>query len=154
MTQPASITDAFLPLVPEIAEADIPMFIAMLERVAASHYELWAEAAADPIETAGLLACAAREIEISEFIESLYPDAQATIDGLNQQFPDLAARYGAIMEGRPRAEQLRIQSEGELGGSSFMLQFAEANDGVVAARFQSLASCEEANSKFLAGLVA
>ena len=153
MSQPESITEAFLPLVPEVPEADIPMLIAALERIAAGKYRGWAESSADPVERDGLAACEAREIEIAEFIESLYPDPQSTIDGLNARFPDLQARYDAVMDGRPRAEQLRIQSEGELGGADFMQQFAAANTGAVAARFTSLAACEEANSKFLAALL-
>lgn len=154
MSQPASITDAFLPLVPDVPEAEIPMLIAILERIAASKYRGWAEDSTDPVERAGLLACEQRELEISTFIESLYPDAQVVIDGLYERFPDLDARYDAIMAGRPRSEQLRIQSEGELGGADFMQQFAEANSGAVAARFLSLSACEEANSRFLAALIA
>lgn len=153
MNQPESITDAFLPLVPEIPEEQIPMMIAILERIAAGKYRGWASSSEDPIERGGLLACEARELEIAEFIESLYPDPKSVINSLSKRFPDLAARYDAVMEGKTRAEQFRIQSEGELGGVDFMHQFASANSGVVAARFVSLASCEEANSKFLAALI-
>lgn len=153
MSQPESITDAFLPLVPEIPEDDIPMMIAILERIAASKYVGWADSAENEVERNGLLACEAREIEIAEFIESLYPNPQATIDNLHTQFPDLQKRYDAVMEGHSRIDQLRIQSEGELGGADFMQQFATANSGAVAARFTSLACCEEANSKFLAALL-
>lgn len=154
MSQPASITDAFLPLVPEIPEAEIPMMIAILERIAAGKYAGWADSAEDPIERSGLLACEAREVEIAEFIESLYPDPQATIASLYARFPDLQARYDAVLDGKARSEQLRIQSEGELGGADFMQQFADANTGAVKARFASLAACEQANSKFLAELLA
>ena len=153
MSQPVSITEAFLPLVPEIPEEDIPMMIAMLERIAAGQYRGWAASSADTVERDGLIACEAREIEIAEFIESLYPDASATIASLNAKFPDLQSRYDEVMAGRSRTEQLRIQSEGELGGADFMQQFASANTGAVAARFQSLAVCEEANSRFLAALL-
>lgn len=153
MSQPKSITDAFLPLVPDIPEGDIPMMIAILERIAASKYVGWAETADNEIERQGLLACQSREVEIAEFIESLYPDPQATINDLHTKFPDLHARYDAVMDGHSRSEQLRVQSEGELGGADFMQQFAAANTGAVAARFISLASCEEANSKYLAALL-
>ena len=153
MSQPQSIIDAFLPLVPEVPEADIPMMVAILERIAASKYQGWAETSTDAVERGGLLACEAREIEIAEFIESLYPAPQTTIDSLHAKFPDLQSRYDAVLEGRSRVEQWRIQSEGELGGADFMQQFASANSGAVAARFKSLAACEEANSIFLAGLL-
>lgn len=51
-----------------------------------------------------------------------------------------------IQLGHSRSELFRIQSEGELGGAGFMRQFA---DRAVAARFRSLAACEEADSQFL-----
>ena len=153
MSQPESITEAFLPLVPEIPEEDIPMMIAMLERIAAGKYRGWAASSTDTVERDGLIACEAREVEIADFIESLYPDASDTIASLNAKFPDLQSRYDEVMAGRSRTEQVRIQSEGELGGADFMQQFASANTGAVAARFQSLAVCEEANSRFLAALL-
>lgn len=153
MSQPESITDAFLPLVPDVPEADIPMLVAMLERIAAGKYRGWAATSTDPVERGGLIACETREIEIAEFIESLYPDSTSIIDSLNAKFPDLQSRYDAVMEGRSRLEQFRIQSEGEQGGADFMEQFASANVGAVAARFKSLAACEEANSKFLGAVL-
>lgn len=153
MSQSESITDAFLPLVPEIPEEQIPMMIAILERIAAAKYRGWAGSSEDPIERSGLLACEARELEIADFIESLYPDPTSVVDSITKKFPDLEARYDAVMAGRTREEQFRIQSSAELGGVDFMQQFASANSGAVAARFVSLASCEEANSKFLAALI-
>lgn len=153
MTEPASIADAFQPLLSEISESDIPVLLAIVERIAARHYQVWAEAAADPVERDGLLACEARENEIAEFIESLYPDAETVIAGINEKFPDLQERYEAVMAGHSRLEQLRIQSEAEAGGADLMRQFAEAHSGATAARFVALAHCEEANSKYLARLL-
>jgi hypothetical protein len=153
MSQPESVTDAFLPLVSQISEAEIPMFIAILERIAASNYRSWADSATDHVERDGLLACEAREIEIAAFIESIYPDPNATIAAITEKLPDLKALYGSVLAGRSRQEQLRIQSEAELGGADFMRQFAAANTGAIAARFISLAACEESNSHFLAALL-
>jgi hypothetical protein len=154
MAQPASIVEAFAPLVPHVAQHEVAMLIAMIERLAADRYRGWAAATDDPNERAGLLACAAREDEIAEFIESLETDAAARIAELNSRFPDLNDRYESVMAGRNRAEQLRIQSEGELGGADYMRQFAAAHAGAVAARFASLACCEEANSRYLRALIA
>jgi hypothetical protein len=154
MTQPASIVEAFAPLLPRVAEHEIPMLIAMIERLAARRYLGWAAASEDAIERAGLLACAQREDEIAEFIESLETDAPARIAELDARFPDLNDRYESVMAGRSRAEQLRVQAEGELGGAGYMRQFAAAHRGAVAARFASLACCEEANSSYLSTLIA
>ncbi len=153
MLQPASIVEAFAPLLPDLAQDEIPLLIAMLERLAADRYRAWARQTDDHVERAGLLACALREDEIAEFIESLDADAPARIDRLNGRFPDLNARYDAIMLGRSRVEQLRIQADGELGGADYMRQFAAASEGAVAARFASLACCEEANSRYLSNLI-
>lgn len=153
MTQPGSIVEAFEPLLPKLAPEEIPMMIALLERLAADKYRGWAQEVLEPIEQAGLLACAAREEEIAGFIESLEPDANARANELNKRFPDLQARYDSVMTGRSRSDQLRVQSEGELGGADYMHQFAAGSAGAVSARFLSLACCEEANSRFLAALI-
>ena len=65
------------------------MLIAIIERLAADRYRGWAAGTGDPIERAGLLACALREDEIAEFIESLEVDATARAADLNKRFPDL-----------------------------------------------------------------
>ena len=153
MTQPKSIVEAFTPLLPKLAPDEVPMMIALLERLAAKRYHRWAAQTDDPVEREGLLACAAREEEIAAFIESLEEDAAKRATVLNERFPDLDDRYESVLAGRDRTEQLRIQGEGELGGADYMRQFAAAHEGAVAARFHSLASCEEANSRYLLALV-
>ena len=153
MTQPASIVEAFAPLLPHLAEEEVPLVLAILERIAGEKYRGWAEDSADPFERAGLLACAAREDEIADFIESLSADSQTRVSALHSRFPDLLERYDSVMDGRSRREQLRIQSEGELGGADYMRQFADATAGAISARFASLALCEEANSRFLSELI-
>ena len=127
MAQPQSIAEAFEPLLPELAQEEMPMIIALLERLAADKYRGWCDETDDPVERAGLLACAAREDEIAEFIESLEADASARADELNARFPDLREPYDSIMAGRSRSEQLRIQAEGELSGADYMRQFSEAS---------------------------
>jgi hypothetical protein len=153
MTQPASIVEAFEPLLPQLAEEEIPLILAVLERIAGEKYRGWAEEAGDPVEREGLLACAAREDEIAQFIESLNAESESRVAELHRRFPDLRERYDSVMEGRSRREQLRIQAEGELGGADYMRQFADATAGAISARFASLALCEEANSRFLSELI-
>ena len=151
--QVQSIAAAFEPLLPQVSPEEIPMVIAILERVAATHYRTWAQDAENNVERDGLLACAVREDEIASFIESLESDSQARAAELHRRFPDFEARYEAVMAGKTRTDQLRIQAEGELGGAGYMSQFAAATEGAVSARFESLACCEEANSRFLSRLI-
>ncbi len=152
--QPGSIVEAFGALLPDLAPDEVPMLLAILERIAGTKYRSWAQEAADDVERAGLLACAEREDEIAVFIESLEDDAAARAAQLRERFPDLEERYDSVMSALDRTEQLRVQAEGELGGADYMRQFAAAAEGAVAARFESLACCEEANSKFLSALIA
>ena len=129
------------------------MLVAIIERLAAERYRGWIEGTDDPIERAGLHACAAREDEIAVFIESLQPDAAAKTAELNSRFPDLQERYDGLMAGRSRTDQLRIQAEGELGGADYMRQFSAASEGAVAAGFAALSALEESNSRFLSVLI-
>ena len=151
--RPRSIVEAFEPLLPDVAADEIPMTIAILERLAADKYRGWAEQTTDRVERDGLLACARREEEIAEFIESLESDPQARSATLHTRFPDLQERYDSVMHELGRNEQLRVQAAGELGGADYMRQFAAASRGAVAARFESLALCEETNAKFLSTLI-
>ncbi len=152
-TSSRSIAGAFEPLLPLVTAEEIPMVIAILERIAGDKYRMWAEQADNDIERDGLLACAQREDEIAIFIESLQTDPQSMIASLRERIPDFETRYDAVMDGLSRTEQLRVQSEGEMGGAGYMGQFAAASEGAVAARFESLALLEEANSKYLARLI-
>jgi hypothetical protein len=152
-TESRSIAGAFEPLLSLVSPEEIPMVVAILERIAGSKYRIWAEQSDNPFERAGLLACAQREDEIAEFIESLQDDPQSSVASLRERIPDFEERYDAVMAGLSRIEQLRVQAEGEMGGSGYMGQFAAATEGAIAARFESLALCEEANSKFLSCLI-
>jgi hypothetical protein len=152
-TESRSITGAFEPLLPLVSPEEVPMVVAILERIAGSKYRIWAEQADNALERDGLLACAQREDEIADFIESLQDDPQGALASLHERIPAFEERYDAVMAGLSRIEQLRVQAEGEMGGSGYMSQFAAATEGIIAARFESLALCEEANSKFLSGLV-
>lgn len=152
-TQSKSIAGAFEPLLSLVSPEEIPMVLAILERVAGIRYRVWAEQAESTVERDGLLACAQREDEIADFIESLQADPRSLEASLRERVPDFEARYDAVMDGLSRTEQLRVQAEGEMGGSGYMNQFAESTQGAVAARFASLALCEEANSTFLFRLI-
>ena len=152
-TQSRSIAGAFEPLLPLVTPEEVPMVVAILERIAATKYRDWAEQADTAVERDGLLACAQREDEIAGFIESLQADPQSLVASLRERIPDFEQRYDAVMDGLSRTEQLRVQAEGEMGGAGYMSQFAAASEGAVAARFESLALCEEANSKFLFRLI-
>ncbi|MEM9620292.1 MAG: hypothetical protein AAF993_01500 [Pseudomonadota bacterium] len=154
MTTPQdSLLAALAPILDNMSADEAPLLLASLERMAAAKYRAWAESAEDAVERQGLLDCALREEAIAEFIESLNPDCDRQLRELAGKYPQAQELYDGVMEGQERSEQLRRQADGELGGAEFLLQFAAASDGAVAAQFEALACCEEANAKFLRALI-
>ena len=149
MSQLTSLSEALEPYVTATEESELPILLAILERTAAEYYRRWSQEAADPFETAGLIACAETEVQIAEAIESLTTDWKRRTLDLKARFPELAATYAGVMEGVPREDQLRIQAEGESGGATLLRQFAVAAQAPESAFFESLALREEANATFL-----
>ena len=145
----SSLLAALTPILDSLPDADAPIFLAILERMAADKYRGWAEQCEDPIEKMGLLGCADREVAIAEFIEALDSDSGHRAEDLRQRFPQVQSLYDGVMAGQDRQEQFRRQAAGELGGADFLRQFRGAHSGVIAAQFEALALGEEANSLFL-----
>ncbi|MEM8561130.1 MAG: hypothetical protein AAGF57_02795 [Pseudomonadota bacterium] len=152
--QPASLLEVLVPILESAPAADLPLLLAWLERLAADKYRAWARQTKDEIEIKGLLECAYREDAIAEFIELIEPQSDSRTQALKAQFPDMEAMYDSVLDGQDRREQLRRQAEGELGGATFLRQFAQAHSGATAAQFEALAFYEEANSSFLNFLIA
>jgi len=144
-----SLLGALTPILEAATPEESPLLLASLERLAATKYEGSAANATDPNEKAGLLDCAAREVAIADFLESLDSNSAANLAALNERFPNAHALYDSVLEGQDRKEQFRRQAAGELGGADFLRQFREAHTGAIAAQFEALAMAEEANSKFL-----
>lgn len=151
-TAPESLLAALAPILEAASPTESPLLLASLERMAAQKYEAWAKDATDPYERAGLLDCAARELAIAEFLESLDADAAKHLAALHDKYPNAQALYDSVLAGHDRKEQFRRQAAGELGGADFLRQFRQAHSGAVAAQFEALALGEEANSKFLSVL--
>ena len=150
MSTPAdSLLGALGPILQAVSPEEAPLLLAALERMAADKYRVWAAQTDDPVERAGLLDCAHREVAIAEFIESLDEKNAERTAVLLKRLPDLQALYDGVLAGQDRKEQLRRQAAGELGGADFLRQFRAAQSGAVAAQFEALALGEEANARFL-----
>jgi hypothetical protein len=127
-----------------------PLLIAIAERLAAERYRGWADASA---ESAGFLACAAREEEIARRVEGLYPDAALIQRDILAANPDLEDVNRSIFAGRSLELQLAIQAQGERLGAATWRAFAEhADDPKARATFLDCALLEEASAVFLEGL--
>jgi hypothetical protein len=114
------------------------VLLAMLERVAADQYRRWADEVGDEHRT-GILACAAREEQVADVLEAAAPNATATAAALGERFPDLGARYAALLDGRSLVEQFAIQATGERAGGELLRSYA----------LPDAAELEDANADFL-----
>ncbi|MEQ8860873.1 MAG: hypothetical protein RIC56_19685 [Pseudomonadales bacterium] len=92
-----------------------PYLLSQLERTAAARYRGWADAV--PEHRQGLLACAAREDEIADRVEAMFPPTDAhrqLVDGL---LPAARDAYYAVFDGYSPIEQMTIQADAEKQGA-------------------------------------
>lgn len=131
-----------------------PMLLAKLERLAAGRYRIWASDHADQSVREGLLACADREEEIANRVESLEPNAAAIQDRLLSDHPELLELNRTLFEGRPLTVQFAMQAEGERAGAAAWRAYASAApDLSVRELLESCSALEQANADFLQGLL-
>lgn len=101
-----------------------PYMLSQLERTAAARYRGWAEAV--PEHREGLLECAAREDEIADRVEAMFPPSEAHRGLVLSAIP--AARdtyYEAFSEYSP-IEQMTIQANAERQGAGAWQNLKEA----------------------------
>ena len=140
-------------LVARVAPADRPLFLAIAERMAADRYRGWADEVDDPDVRAGLIACAAREDEIADRVEAVFPDPAAVQQRLLAEFPELPQLNREVFAGRPLAQQFAIQAAGERVGATTWRAFAKAwPDAGGREAFLACAPLEEASAEFLDAL--
>jgi hypothetical protein len=133
-----------------VAPADQPLLLAIAERLAAERYRRWADEIGDAVLRAGLIACAAREDEIADRVEAVFPDPAGVQQRLRDAHPDLPAINRDLFAGRPLAEQFAIQAAGERLGAATWRAFAAARpDAAGREAFLACAPLEEASAVFL-----
>jgi hypothetical protein len=103
-----------------------PLLIAIAERLAGERYRDWA--AKLPDQRAGLLACAEREDEIASRVEALFPGTASIQREILAANPDLLDVNRSIFVGRPLAQQLAIQAQGERLGAATWRALAQRVD--------------------------
>ncbi len=92
-----------------------PYLLSQLERTAADRYRGWAEAV--PEHKDGLLACAAREDEIANRVEAMFPPSDEHRAQVNAMIPAAKKTYYAVFEGYTPLEQMTIQAKAEEQGA-------------------------------------
>ena len=143
------------PLLARVPRARQPLLIALAERLAAERYRGWAAGWDEPAGRAALLACAAREEEIAAKVEALFPDAAKVQHELRAAHPELPELNSGLFAGRPVAEQMTIQANGERLGAATWRSFARHEaDGTRRDALLACAELEEASARVLEALLA
>ncbi len=93
-----------------------PYLLSQLERTAAERYRGWAEAV--PEHHAGLMGCAAREDDIADRVEALFPPSDAHRALVAEIIPRAKATYYAAFEPYTPVEQMTIQANAERQGAN------------------------------------
>jgi hypothetical protein len=122
----------------QVPERQHRVLLAMLERLAAEQYRRWADEVGDE-HRVGMLECSAREEEVGRLVETGLEDAAGTARELGERFPELGARYAALLEGRSLREQFAIQAAGERAGAELLRSF----------EMPDVAELEDDNARFL-----
>ena len=148
MTQLPSVGDLFAPIVAQVPEEQRPLLVALAERIAAGRYRTWAQATSGE-DAARLRACAAREEDIAQRVEALYPHAAAVQADLRAKHPQLEQAYRELFAGHPVPDQYAIQADGERLGAATWRSFAAGAQGAARDVFSACAELEEASAAVL-----
>lgn len=93
-----------------------PYLLSQLERTAAARYREWADAV--PSHRAGILKCAAREDEIADRVEALFPPSDEHRALVAEIIPKAKATYYSAFEPYTPVEQMTIQANAERQGAN------------------------------------
>ena len=93
-----------------------PYLLSQLERTAADRYRVWAEQVPDHRD--GLLECAAREDEIADRVEALFPPSEAHRELVGTIIPKAKDTYYSVFEQYTPIEQMTIQANAERQGAN------------------------------------
>ncbi len=130
-----------------------PLLVAIAERMAAQRYRDWAAQPSYDAHRSQLFACAQREEEIADRIESLYPDAAAVRREILDKNPDVEEINRSLFAGRPLSEQLTIQAKGERLGAATWRSFAREASPAFREAFQACALLEEESAATLEAIL-
>ena len=93
-----------------------PYLLSQLERTAADRYRVWADEV--PEHRDGLLACAAREDEIADRVEALFPPTEEHRALVAAVIPKAKETYYEAFEPYTPVEQMTIQANAERQGAN------------------------------------
>ena len=138
------------PYLSDVPAAAYPFMLSQLERTAADRYRGWAEAV--PEHAAGILECAAREDEIADRVEALFPPSAEHRQLVLDLIPAAKATYYEAFAGYTAVEQMTIQANAERQGAGAWQRLKEAYPQHAAA-MDALSATELASADYLDGLL-
>jgi len=140
------------PYIGQVPAAAVPNFLALLERGAAERYRQWAGQMPEHAE--GLLACAAREDEIADTADGLFPIADELRQEISQPLPQARDVYYAVFADLELNDQLAIQADAELqGAAAWRGMISDDTAADLRAGLEHCAQLEETSSAFLRNLL-
>jgi len=92
-----------------------PYLRSQLERTAAERYRGWADEV--PEHRSGIMECSAREDEIADRVEAMFPPSDAHRELVSGIIPKAKETYYAAFDGFTPVEQMYIQSKAERQGA-------------------------------------
>ena len=141
------------PHISSVPEAAVPAFLARLERTAAERYRMWAEML--PAHAEGLLACAAREDEIADRVEGIYPaTAREQVAAMDSAIAPAKETYYEVFAQLTPVEQLTIQANAERqGAAAWRGMIEQESDATTREVLELCARTEEASADYLDDLL-
>jgi hypothetical protein len=136
-----------------VPESAVPAFLARLERTAAERYRMWAEALPEHAE--GLLSCAAREDDIADRAEQIYPATEPEqITAMDNAIGPAKAAYYQVFSDMTPVEQMTIQANAERqGAAAWRAMIPPESDEATQAKLEQMAKIEEASADYLDALL-
>ena len=127
-----------------------PYMLSQLERTAAVRYRGWADDV--PEHRDGLLACAAREDEIADRVEALFPPSDEHRQLVATSINAARDTYYEVFDGLTPWEQMTIQANAERQGAGAW-QNLKAAYPQYAAQMDELSSIEVQSADYLDGIL-
>jgi hypothetical protein len=140
------------PFIGSVPEDYVPNFLAMLERGAAERYRTWAREI--PEHSEGLLMCAAREDEIADTVDALFPIADDIREEIAVPLPAARDTYYAVFANLDLHDQLAVQAGAERqGAAAWRAMLDDQTDPEVREKLQHCSLLEEASASYLEDVV-
>ena len=141
------------PYIGSVPPEAVPSFLARLERTAADRYRMWAEAV--PEHSEGLLACAAREDDIADRAEQIYPaTAPEQVAAMEAAIGPAKSTYYEVFSTLTPIEQMAVQAKAERQGAAAWRAMIETEENSeVRSALEAMARIEEASADYLDALL-